>query len=96
MYFDGCPNWHEGESRLRAAMDILGIPQGDLTLRRIETEQDARDTNFHGSPSFLRDGEDLFADASAPVGMACRVYRSDGRLSGTPTVEELRTALSQG
>lgn len=93
LYFDGCPNWHEAESRLRDAMRLLGVPEGDLTLRRIETEQEARNAVFHGSPSFLRNGEDLFADSSAPVGMACRVYQSGGRLTGTPTVDELRAAL---
>jgi len=49
---------------------------------------------FHGSPSILVDGVDLFAEPGAGVGLSCRVYRTPEGLSGAPTVEQLRAALA--
>ena len=64
-----------------------------LTLCRVETDEQAQQLSFRGSPTVLVNGQDPFADASAPVGLACRVYRTDGGLAGAPSVEELTAAL---
>jgi hypothetical protein len=93
LYFAGCPNWAEAESRLRAAMDLLDIPPEALTLHRVESEEEAQAGGFQGSPSFLKNGRDLFPDPSAAVGLACRLYRSGGRLTGAPSVDDFIDAL---
>ncbi len=41
----------------------------------------------------LVDGVDPFADASAPVGLSCRVFRTPDGLRGAPTVEQLVRVL---
>ena len=41
----------------------------------------------------LVDGRDPFADPDAPVGLACRLYRTEEGLAGSPTVEQLLAVL---
>jgi hypothetical protein len=38
-------------------------------------------------------GADPFADASAPVGLSCRVFRTPDGLRGAATVEQLLAVL---
>ena len=64
-----------------------------VTRRRVETLEEAERVGFHGSPSILVDGVDLFAEPGAGVGLSCWVYRTPDGLSGAPTVEQLRAAL---
>ncbi|MDK1017238.1 MAG: thioredoxin family protein, partial [Actinomycetota bacterium] len=54
------------------------------------------DQNFHGSPTVLINGIDPFAENDAPVGLSCRIYRTDEGLAGTPTIDQLRQALTGG
>jgi hypothetical protein len=49
---------------------------------------------FHGSPSILVDGIDVFAGPDAGVGLSCRVYRTPDGPAGAPTIEQLRAALA--
>jgi hypothetical protein len=41
----------------------------------------------------LINGVDPFADPDAPVGLSCRVYRTDDGPAGSPTVEQLLAVL---
>ena len=91
LYFDGCPNWQETESRLR---EVLG-PDATLTYVHVGTQEEAERLSFRGSPTVLVDGRDPFADAGDPVGLSCRVFRTPEGLRGAPTVEQLREALGQ-
>jgi hypothetical protein len=94
LYFDDCPNWQIADQRLAA----VTAARADVTVtrQRIDTVEDAERTGFHGSPSILLDGVDLFAEPGAAVGLSCRVYRTPEGLSGAPTVEQLRAALGLG
>jgi len=60
----------------------------------VETAEEAERIGFHGSPSILVDGVDVFAEPGADVGLSCRVYRSADGLAGAPTLEQLRAALT--
>jgi len=65
-----------------------------VTRHLVETLEEAERVGFHGSPSILVDGVDVFADPEAGVGLSCRVYRTPDGLAGAPTVEQLRAALA--
>jgi len=94
LYFDDCPNWKVVDERLSA----IAAERVDLTVTRhlVETLEEAERVGFHGSPSILVDGVDVFADRDAGVGLSCRVYRTPDGLAGAPTVEQLRAALAAG
>lgn len=91
QYFDGCPNWKVTEGHL----ETLGADGVDIrvTLQLIDTPELATAANFRGCPTVLIDGNDPFADPDALVGLSCRVYRTDDGYVGSPTLEQLRTAI---
>ena len=92
QYFDGCPNWEVLDHRL--AQVIEGRADVRVAHQRVETAEDAARLGFHGSPTVLVDGVDPFADEHAPVGLSCRVFRTTAGLAGSPTVDQLREAIS--
>lgn len=91
QYFDGCPNWKETEAHIET-LQSEGL---DLTFDRqlIETPEAAEQQGFRGSPTVLIDGSDPFADPDAPVGLSCRVYPTAAGYAGSPSLDQLRTAL---
>lgn len=92
LYFDDCPNWRVADERLAA----IAAERADLTVTRhlVDTLEEAERVGFHGSPSILVDGVDVFAEPDAAVGLSCRVYRTPEGLAGAPTLEQLRAALA--
>ena len=92
LYFDGCPNWRVADERLAA----IAAERADLKVTRhlVDTLEEAERVGFHGSPSILVDGVDVFAEPDAGVGLSCRVYRTPEGLAGAPTMEQLRAALA--
>lgn len=91
QYFNDCPNWSQAAQHL----DTLAgeIPGLVVSHQLVETPEDAERLRFRGSPSILIDGEDPFGPQDAPVGMACRVYPTPDGPAGSPTREQLRTAI---
>lgn len=94
LYFDDCPNWKKADTHLR----VLASEIPDLVIARhlVETPEEAERVGFRGSPSILVDGVDIFADPDAPVGLSCRVYRTPEGSAGSPTLDQLREALTRG
>jgi hypothetical protein len=92
QYFTGCPSWKVADDRLASL--VAERPDVTVTHRLVETAEEAERVGFRGSPSILVDGVDLFADAAPAVGLACRVYQTPDGLAGSPTLEQLRTALA--
>ena len=92
LYFEGCPNWKIADERLAA----IAAERSDITVTRhmVESIEEAERLGFHGSPSILADGVDLFADTDAGVGLSCRVYQTPDGPAGAPTVAQLQTALA--
>lgn len=92
LYFDDCPNWKIADERLAA----IAAERPDLTVSRhlVDTLEEAERLGFHGSPSILADGVDIFAEPDAGVGLSCRVYRTPDSTAGAPTIEQLRAALA--
>jgi hypothetical protein len=92
-YFDGCPNWQTADGRLRQVLDSTGHSDVIVAYERVETPADAVRLGFIGSPTLLVDGIDPFAMPGAPIGLACRVYRTPEGLAGFPTLEQLIEVL---
>ncbi len=93
LYFDGCPNWREADDRVREALRHVGADPGSVVHTAVTTPEDAERLSFRGSPTILVDGEDPFADPSAPVGLSCRVYVTPDGLKGAPTVQQLLAVM---
>jgi hypothetical protein len=92
LYFEDCPNWKVADKRLRA----LASERRDVRLTRhlVETPAEAKRTGFHGSPSILVDGVDVFAEPDSEIGLARRRYHTPDGFQGAPTLEQLRTVLA--
>ena len=92
QYFNGCPNWEVLDQRLAEVVN----DRSDVRVIRqlVETPEDAVRLGFHGSPIVLVDGIDPFADERTHVGLACRMFRTPAGIAGSPTVEQLREAIS--
>ena len=94
LYFDGCPNWQLADERLRVALAQVGQDDVRVQHRQVTSPEQAETAGFRGSPTILVDGLDPFAEPDAPVGLSCRVFRTEAGLVGVPTVEQLRAVLS--
>lgn len=94
QYFDGCPNWKLADERLASL--VAERPDIVVTRQIVDTDEEAERVGFHGSPSILVNGVDVFAAAEAPVGLACRRYMTPDGAAGAPTLEQLRTAVDAG
>jgi hypothetical protein len=92
LFLPDCPN-------RRAALNLVALALARTHLvaivreREVRSPGDARRLGMRGSPTFLIDGADPFADESQPTGLACRLYRSDAGLSGVPMLGQLVEAL---
>lgn len=94
LYFDGCPNWTLARDRLAAAIRRAGLDEQSLRYRSVASPEGAEAVDFPGSPTILIDGRDPFGVDSAPIGYACRVYRTPAGPEGAPSVEQLLAVLS--
>lgn len=93
QYFDGCPNWEVLDHRIAEALH--GRTDASIIRQRVGTTEEAVRLGFHGSPTILIDGIDPFAEPNAPVGLACRVFRTPNGLAGSPTLEQLHAVFSE-
>ena len=77
LYFDDCPNWKVADERLSA----IAAERADLAVTRhlVDTLEDAERVGFHGSPSILVDGVDVFAGPDAAVGFVVSGLPHTGR-----------------
>ncbi len=94
LYFDGCPNWRDADEHLKWALAAAG--EGDVVMRRqvVDTVEEAERVGFLGSPTVLIDGRDPFAAPGVAPGLSCRVYRTETGVAGSPTVAQLRDAIT--
>jgi hypothetical protein len=88
-----CPNSAPALELFREVLAAEGRAADLLTVRRVTSDDEAEELQFHGSPSFMADGRDLFPADTAP-GLSCRVYPSGHGLAGLPSAESLRAAVS--
>ena len=89
-----CPNAMLLEERLAQVLD--GRRDVSVSRQVIEDEQEAARQGMHGSPTILVDGTDPFAEPGQSATVSCRLYRdSDGRVSGAPSVSQLRQVIGE-
>lgn len=93
LYWPGCPSHPKALADLRAALAALGRDPDAVVVRAVETEAEAAEERFSGSPTFRAGGRDLFPSDDPPA-LNCRIYRRpSGQVSPTPDPDELRAAL---
>ncbi len=97
LYVEGCPGWTDAAAMLERAGVEFGFT---WTPVLVESDAMAASLVFHGSPSVHVDGVDLSADPVAPIGLACRLYRTEHGVGPSPDPrvlsEALRAALPTG
>ncbi len=94
LYFDGSPTYVAAEKALREVLSDEGIEAG-VELVAVNTDEEAQDLRFPGSPTIRMDGRDLFpAPDRAEYALGCRMYATPEGLKGSPTAEMLREVLT--
>jgi hypothetical protein len=95
LYWSGCPSRPQALADLREAMSELGLDPGAVTVREVDSDEQARAEGFVGSPTIRVDGRDIQPPPEdEPTGLTCRIYRRrDGRVSPTPDPLDVRRAL---
>ena len=93
LYFEECPSHDLALERLREVMDEEGI-SGEVEVFKVETEDQARQLRFVGSPTIRVDGQDIDPPSDPRYALACRAYRlEDQRISPLPSKDIIRRAL---
>jgi hypothetical protein len=87
-----CPNEAVAYELTQAVLAELDV-SASVSTTVIASDEQAQARGFTGSPTFLINGRDPFAQPGATVGVACRVYPTPAGLAGVPTREELREEL---
>ena len=94
QYFDGCPHWKLADERVRKTLRDVPGAEASIEYQLIDSAEMAQRVQFHGSPTILVNGRDPFATGTEPVGMSCRVYRTEEGPQGAPTEAQLRRLLT--
>ena len=94
QHFNDCPNWLDTMERIERVVETTGI-DADVRVQLINTPEAAEAHKFRGSPTILIDGSDPFANPDAPVGLSCRVYLTPDGMAGSPTVDQIRSAITR-
>ncbi|WP_426997493.1 hypothetical protein [Pseudarthrobacter sp. N5] len=87
----GCPNSPAAHELFQQALALEGL-EPEIGTLDVTDDGQAVALRFHGSPSFVADGRDLFPSDGEPA-VSCRIYRNGTRLSGLPALEDLRRAI---
>src|SRR5215212_6277190 len=94
LWWSGCPSTDQALRELRQEMKALGLDPAALEVREVDTDAQASDVDFVGSPTIRVNGEDIHPPKGDPVGLTCRIYRTrDGRVSPLPDRADVRDAL---
>ncbi len=93
LYYEECPSHDLALERLREVMAEEGIP-GEVEVIKVETEEQAHERRFIGSPTIRVYGRDIDPPNDSRYALTCRPYRlEDGRISPLPSKDMIRRAL---
>ncbi len=93
LYFDSCPTYKTAEKTLREALAEEGM-DAEVELVAVNTDEEARQLRFPGSPTIRLEGKDLFPMSEREDWrLGCRVYATPEGLRGSPTAEMFKEAL---
>ncbi len=94
LYYEECPSHDLALERLREVMGEKSIPGGEVEVIKVESEEQARELRFIGSPTIRVDGQDIDPPSDSHYALTCRAYRlEDGRISPLPSKDMIRRAL---
>jgi hypothetical protein len=93
LYFDDCPSWKNALVTLEAIVEEFGI-SSNISLIRIETQEEAVLDRFVGSPTIRVNKKDLFPTDQGQFALGCRIYQTSEGLKGWPTKEMLLEKLA--
>lgn len=95
LFWEGCPSHERALPILKQQMAELSIPESELSVTEVLTDEDAVRHRFIGSPTIRVDGDDVADTGDARYGLDCRLYyHRDGRPSPLPDADDLKEALS--
>ena len=93
LYYEDCPSYDLALERLREVMDEEGIP-GEVEVVKVDTEEQARELRFVGSPTIRVDGQDIDPPSDSRYTLTCRAYHlADDRISPLPSKDMIRRAF---
>jgi hypothetical protein len=99
LYFDDCPSWKNTLVTLEAIVEEFGI-SSNISLIRVETQEEAVLHRFIGSPTIRANKKDLFPTDQGQFALGCRIYQTSEGLKGWPTkemlAEKLEPMMSEG
>jgi hypothetical protein len=95
LFWSGCPSHPQALADLKEAMRELGLDPETVTVREVDSQEQARAEGFVGSPTIRVGGRDIQPPPEGePTGLTCRIYRRrNGRISPTPDPQDVREAL---
>lgn len=93
LFFEDCPSYKMAQESLEGIIQKHNI-ETRVQLIRVETDQEARDHHFVGSPSIRVNGEDLFPVNHEHYALGCRVYQTPDGMRGWPTTEMIEDTLT--
>jgi len=95
LYFDGCPTYRAAEKTLCEVLKEQGIA-AEVQLVAVNTDGEAQELRFAGSPTIRVDGEDLFpVPERGEYALGCRMYATSEGSRGSPTFTMLSEALAK-
>lgn len=94
LYYEDCPSHDLALGRLRQVLSEEGI-EAAVEIVKVETDEQAVQLRFIGSPTIRIGGQDLDPPPpAAQAALTCRAYRrEDGRISPLPPPELIRRGL---
>jgi hypothetical protein len=94
LYYEDCPSHDQALDRLKQVLAEEQITT-DIEIIKVETDEQAQQWRFVGSPTILVNGTDIVPPPSdAYYSLTCRAYRlEDGRISPLPSLAMIRQAL---
>ena len=94
LYYEDCPSHEQALGRLDLVLGEFDV-QTEIKIAKVETEEQARQLEFVGSPTILVNGMDIDPPpADAYYALTCRAYRlEDGRISPLPSTGMIRRAI---
>lgn len=94
LYFEECPSHEQALERLRKVTVEEGV-EADISVVEVETEEQAQDLEFAGSPTILVEDRDISPHLEQPnYALTCRTYQlEDGRISPLPSEDMIRRTI---
>ncbi|GAC1444262.1 MAG: hypothetical protein NVSMB52_03430 [Chloroflexota bacterium] len=93
LYWEDCPSHERALEILNDVIKSEGI-DAEISIRKVETEEEAEALGFPGSPTIRIAGSDIDESPSPFIGLTCRVYvNENGKISPLPSRAKIAAAL---